>query len=149
MGVQRADHEIDHRRAADDFFPLGLGDAARHGDGHPAAFLCSGLFEQADPAKFGIDLVRGLFTNVTGVEDDEIGVLDAGGLGEAFGYEQIRHTMGIVDVHLAPEGFDVELARSAHARLRRSRSPWRLNSLMRLTNPVPRAVACRSRYYRV
>src|SRR5262249_46346208 len=28
--------------------------------------------------------------------------------------KKIRHPMGIVDVHLAAEGFDVELARSAH-----------------------------------
>ena len=115
MIVLRTDHEVDRRRAANDFLPLGLGDAARHGDGHAAAFLRGGLLEHADTAKLGIDLVRRLFTNVASVEDDEIGVLDACGLGEALGYEQVRHTMGIVDVHLAPEGFNVELARSVHA----------------------------------
>jgi hypothetical protein len=115
MVALRPDHEIDHRRAADDLLPLGLGDAARDRNRQPASFAGRGLLEHADAAKLGIDLVRRLLADVAGVEDDEIGVLDPCGLGETFGRERVRHTMGIVDVHLATEGFDVELAGSAHA----------------------------------
>ena len=37
------------------------------------------------------------------------------GLGEARGRQRVRHTMGIVDVHLAAEGFDVDFAGSGRA----------------------------------
>ena len=47
----------------------------------------------------------------------EIGVLDLRGLGEALGRERVRHTMGIVDVHLAAERLDMNFARSVHADL--------------------------------
>src|SRR5262249_13395107 len=84
--------------------------------------------------------VRGLLPDVAGIEDDEIGVLELGGLGEALGREHVRHTMGIVDVHLAAEGFDVKLARSGHAGGVVLRAQG-LNSLMPIINPGRRAAA--------
>ena len=76
--------------------------------------LRGGLLEHADPAELGIDLLGRLLADMAGVEDDEIGVLGVGGLGKALGCERVRHTMGIVDVHLAAEGLDVDFAQ-AHA----------------------------------
>src|SRR5262249_18581749 len=119
MVALRAHDEIDHRRAADDFLTFGLGDAARNGNGQAASVARGSGFKRAHAAELGIDLVGGFLADVTGIEDDEIGILDVGGLREALGHEHVRHTMGIVDVHLAAEGFDVELARSGHARWRR------------------------------
>ena len=43
------------------------------------------------------------------------GVVRRGGLDVAFGRERVRHTMGIVDVHLAAVGLDEELLGSGHA----------------------------------
>src|SRR5262249_20599542 len=114
-----AHDEIDHRRAADDLLTFGLGDAARNGNGQAASVARRSGFERAHAAELGIDLVRGFLADVAGIEDDEIGMLDGGGVREAPGGARARHTMGIVDVHLAAEGFDVELARSGHARWRR------------------------------
>src|SRR5690606_33438965 len=57
---------------------------------------------------------RRLFADVTGVEDEEVGLLGRRRLDKAFARQRIRHTLGVVDVHLAAEGFDVKLARSAH-----------------------------------
>ena len=111
----RPDHEIDRRRAADDLLAFGLRDAAGDRDRHAAAFARGGLLEHAHAAELGIDLLGRLLADVAGVEDDEIGVLGARGLGEALGRERVRHTMGIVDVHLAAEGLDVDFARSVHA----------------------------------
>ena len=65
--------------------------------------------EQLNSESLGQSLARFL-ADVTGVEDDEIGVLGTCGLGEPGGNQGVRHTMGIVDVHLAAVGFDVELS---------------------------------------
>src|SRR5262245_29620350 len=115
MIALRPHHEIDRRRATDDLLSLSLGHAARDRDGHAAPFVCGRLLEHADAAELGIDLVRRLLADVAGIEDDEIRVVGTGGFDEAFGCEHVRHTMGIVDVHLAAEGFDVEPARCTHA----------------------------------
>src|SRR5262249_5356498 len=138
MIALRADDEIDRRRAPDDLLTFGLGDAARNGDGHAAPVARGSGFERADTAELGIDLVRGLLADVAGIKGDEIGVLELCRLGGALGRQHVRHTMGIVDVHLAAEGFDVELARSGHAGGVVLRAQG-LNSLMRLVNPAPRA----------
>ena len=115
MIALRSDHEIDHAGAADDLLALGLRDAAGDRDHDAAAFARGLLLEHAHAAELGIDLVGGLLADVAGVEDDEVGVLGRRGLGKAFGRERVRHTMGIVDVHLAAEGLDVDFARPVHA----------------------------------
>jgi hypothetical protein len=90
--------------------------AARDRDPHRAA-LARGLFlHHAQPANLGIDLLRGLLADVAGVEDDEIGAIGLGGLHESAGRQSVRHTMGIVDVHLAAERFNVDFSRAAHPR---------------------------------
>jgi hypothetical protein len=92
--------------AADDF---GLRDAARDRDGHVAAGARGFTLEDAQAAELGIDLLGGLLADVAGVEDDEIGVLGRCGLDVPLAAQKVRHTIGIVDVHLAAVGFDVEL----------------------------------------
>ena len=103
MVALRADHEIDRRRAADDLLALGLRDAARDRDHELAAVVRGRLLHHADAAELGIDLLGGLLADMAGVEDDEVGVVRRRGLGIAFGCERVRHTMRIVDVHLAAE----------------------------------------------
>ena len=109
----RPDHEIDPGRAAEDLLAFGLRDAAGDGDRHVAPLRCRVLFQHAHAAEFGIDLLGRLLADVAGVEDDEVGVVRRRGLGEALGGQRVRHTMRIVDVHLAAVGLDVEF--SGHA----------------------------------
>src|SRR5439155_23402247 len=90
-------------------------DAAGDGDNHAAAFAGRGDLQRAHAAELGKNLFRCLLADVAGVEDDEVGVVGAGGLGKTFRCERVRHTMGIVDVHLAAERFDMDLAHSSHA----------------------------------
>ena len=113
--VLRPDHEVDHRGAAKNFLAFRLGDAAGHGNEHATLGAGRGLAQLAHPAELGKDLLGRLLADVTGIEDDEVGVFRLGGLDEAMRRQDVRHTMGIVDVHLAAVGFDVELAGSAHA----------------------------------
>src|SRR6476646_3438481 len=115
MVVLRADNKIDSVGAADDFLAFGLRDTAGDGDHHAAPVAGGGLFDLAQPADLRIDFLHGLFADVTRVQDDEIGLIGIGRFSESRRRQRVRHTMGIVDVHLAAKGFDVNFAGSAHA----------------------------------
>ena len=115
MIVLRADDKIYRARAADDLLAFGLRHAAGDCDHHAAPVARGSLLHFADAADLGIDLIDRLFPDMTGVEDDEIGVLRTCGLGEPLGCQRVRHTMRIVDVHLAAKGLDVDFAGFAHA----------------------------------
>ncbi len=64
----RTDDDIDARCATGDFGALGLCDAAGYSDNRRAAVVSTLTTD------VGIDFFGCLFANVTGVEDDEIGV---------------------------------------------------------------------------
>ena len=100
MIALRADHDIDHRRAADDLVAFGLRDAAGHGDAHVAALARGFVLGDAQPPEFGVDFFGGLFADVTGVEDHQIRVVHACGLDKAFRRQRVHHALRIVDVHL-------------------------------------------------
>ena len=103
----RAEDEIDPLGAADDLVPLGLGDAAGDADLEVLAAQQRPLLAHlAQAAQFGKDLLGGLFADMAGVEHDEVGVFEHLGLLIALGGQRIRHTIGIVDVHLAAIGLD-------------------------------------------
>ncbi len=101
MIALRADHDVDHRRAAHDLLALGLRHAARDRDLHRAAPARGLVLGDAQAAELGIDLFGGLLADVAGVEDDEVGILRAGRLHESFRSQRVHHALGIVDVHLA------------------------------------------------
>ena len=48
------------------------------------------------------------------VEDHQVGILGAGRLDKALDRQRVHHALGIVDVHLAAIGLDVQLARRLH-----------------------------------
>ena len=96
----RTDHDVDHRRAADDLLALGLGDAAGHGDFHVPAAARGLVLDDAQPPQFRVHLFGGLFADVTGVEDYQIRIIRARGLDKAFGRQRVHHALRIVDIHL-------------------------------------------------
>src|SRR6202020_423991 len=106
MIALRADDDVDRRLAAQDFRPLGLSDAARDNQHHRPAFAPALFLQLAQLAKFGVDFLRGAFADVAGVENDEIGVLDASRFAISSLGGQIAHTFGVIDVHLASERLD-------------------------------------------
>ena len=109
----RSDHEIDDGRAADDLLAFGLRDAAGDRDRDAASLARGVVLQHAHAAELGIDLLGRLLADVAGVEDDEVGVVRRRGLDKALGRQHVRHTMRIVDVHLAAVGLDEEF--SGHA----------------------------------
>jgi hypothetical protein len=120
--ILRADDDIDDRCAADDLLALGLRHAAGHRNGETAVGAGCTLLELSDAAELGIHLLRRLLADVTGVEHDQVGLLRRGRLDKTQRRQRIRHTLRIVDVHLAAVGFDVKLpkaTRCCHAARRR------------------------------
>src|ERR1700733_11094362 len=65
------------RRAADDLLAFGLRDAAGYRDAHMAALARGFVLGDAQPPQFRVDFLRGLFTDVTGVEDHQERVVNA------------------------------------------------------------------------
>ena len=112
--ILRADDQVD-AGAAGDFLAFGLRHTAGNGDQHLAALCRRVLLHFADAADLGIDLVHRLLADVAGIQDDEIGLGGIGGFAVAGRRQRVRHTIGIVDVHLAAEGLDVDFAEVALA----------------------------------
>ena len=106
-----AHDDIHVGRARCDLVTLGLRNTAGDGEQHLAAALLARLLQRAQPPELGIDFLRCLLADMAGVEDDQIGVLDLRRRAVAERRQDIRHAGGVVDVHLAAEGLDVELFR--------------------------------------
>ncbi len=105
----RAGDQRDVGRALEDLLALLLGDAAKHGEALP--FLVQ-LLEIVQAVK---DLLFGLIADGAGVVKDEVGVLFALHLRVTLGDERAHDLFGVVEVHLAAKGLDVErLLRGAH-----------------------------------
>ena len=134
----RPDHEIDAGARRTISSPSACATQPATAIEHAAAVVRGRLLQHAHAAELGIDLLGRLLADVAGVEDDEVGVVGRRGLDEALGRQRVRHTMRIVDVHLAAVGFDVELAGSGHA-VRVGRRPANFIKLIkRFSQPTDR-----------
>ena len=78
--------------------------AAGQDDAHPGLCLLQ-IGEQALPADH---LGFGVFPHGTGVDDDELGVVDGDGAFAADGQKLAGHLLGVALIHLAAEGPDEE-----------------------------------------
>jgi hypothetical protein len=95
--------DVDGRLPAKDFRSFGLGNATRYDKGGFPALLPPLLLEAAQRAQLRIDFFRRLLANVACVQNNEIGVFGVSGLKVSVLRRQIRHSLGVVDVHLAAE----------------------------------------------
>ncbi len=104
--VLRADDDIDRALAAQDLAPSAW--ATQPATTSLVASPRGGprLLDLARLAELGIELFRRLLADMAGVEHDEIGVGDFGGLAIAFRQTQVGHALRVVDVHLAAERLD-------------------------------------------
>ena len=70
------------------------------------------------PAEFRVDLLGGFLPDVAGVEDHEVRIVHRLGHVVTGRRERFGHALGIIRIHLAAEGLDVELfAALGHALL--------------------------------
>jgi len=104
----RPEHHVDVGRAPQHFLALCLGDAAGDAEDHGTPAGLARLLHLVDPAELGIDLFRRLLADVTGVQQHHVRVVHGIRQGIAQGGQKPRHTIGVVDVHLAAIGFDMQ-----------------------------------------
>src|SRR5262249_36889213 len=102
------DNEIDRRLSIDDLLAFGLRYATGDGDRHLLAGRAAALFDGLEPAQLRIHFLRCLLADVTGVEDDHVGVFWRLRRRIAQRRQEVRHTRGVVDVHLTAIGLDEE-----------------------------------------
>ncbi len=98
--IMGAEDGVDPGRPLHDLVPVFLGQATADGD------LQSGplLFERPELAEVAIKPVVGVLPYAAGVENNDVGVLDALRRDHSFGFEQAGQALGVVLVHLAAEG---------------------------------------------
>ena len=100
--VVGAEDDIDVGRPLLDQPPVLLGQAAADGD----LQIGPALLERLQLAEVAVEPVVGVLADAAGVEQDEVGFVDVGGDFHAVGLEQAREPLGVVLVHLTPEGAD-------------------------------------------
>jgi len=79
---------------------FGLRDAAGHRDAHVAAIARGFVLDDAQPSELRVNLLGGLFADVTGVENHQVRIVNTCGLDKAFRCQRVHHALRIVDVHL-------------------------------------------------
>ncbi len=103
----RAEDQIDAGRPLAQQLALLAGDAAADADHHAGPARFQGFPE----SQLRKDLFLGLFADGAGIEQQHIGLLGIIGALQIVGRAQdIRHPGGVVFVHLATVGLDVQFA---------------------------------------
>ena len=90
------------RRALENFLTLLLGNTSEHSEFFPLRLK---LFVIGESVK---DLLLGFIADGAGVVEDQAGVFDGRNLAIALGNERADDLLGVMDVHLAAESFEVE-----------------------------------------
>ncbi len=103
LDVLSADDDVDHTRTGEDRRPLLLRDAARDGDDRTSAGFDSLLPDLAEARE---QLLLRPLPHAARVDDDDVRLVVARGFLVASLFEQARHALGVVHVHLAAVGLD-------------------------------------------
>jgi len=100
--VVGAEHDIDMTGPLADRVPVLLGETSADHDLETR----SGGLDRLEVTEGAVELVVGVLADAAGVEDDDVGVIERGGGLHAVGLEQPGDALGVVLVHLTPEGAD-------------------------------------------
>ncbi len=110
-----AAHEVDVGHAFHEGGSVAFGHAADDADDEGGV----GGFAVFECAESGPDFLFGLFADGAGVVEGDVGIIEGGGEGVAKGTELVLDELGVEDVHLAAEGFEVDFFhRISEARIR-------------------------------
>jgi hypothetical protein len=95
MVTLRADDDVHDGGAGNDLLAFGLRNAARHSDQGFEAIAFATLLLESHSAELRIDLLGGLFPDVAGVEDDEVGLRQVLRQRIALRLERLGHALGV------------------------------------------------------
>ena len=109
MISQRAGGEVNERRAFGNLFVFGLNHAADDADNGVKPGGQTLLFEGKDTAQVGKNLFRGFFSDMAGVENNQIRRFGAGSGRVAQRFQNTDNPLRVINVHLAAESFDIIL----------------------------------------
>jgi hypothetical protein len=98
--VVGAEHHVDPGRLVTNEVAVLLGEAAGHHDLH----VRPAVLDPLEVAEVAVELVVGVLPDAAGVEHHHIGLGIAGSRNQAVGLEETGDALGVVLVHLAPEG---------------------------------------------
>jgi hypothetical protein len=112
QGMGSDDH-VDPRRSLLDLAPVLLGEAPRHHD--PQARVR--LLQRPEMSQVAVQPIVGVLSHRARVQHDHLGVGSLLRSDEAVGLEETGDPLGVVLVHLAPEGADQVPAAHRHLRL--------------------------------
>ena len=115
----RADHDVHPRGAALDQAAILLGQASGDDDAEPGVAVLQRFQVTEGP----VEAVVSVLADGAGVQDDDLGVGGLGHRGVAVRLEQTRDPLGVVLVHLAPEGADQISAGHIHQPTSRTPPP--------------------------
>ena len=102
--VVGAEHDVDVTGRARRSAPGPSGPGSRR----PRSAGPGGVLQRLEAAEVPVELVVGVLPDAARVEHDDVGVVDGVGRLEPVGHEHARDAFGVVLVHLAAEGADVE-----------------------------------------
>ena len=100
--VVGAEHDVDVAGPRHDLVPVLLGEAATDRD----LQVGTALLQRLERAEMAVELLVGVLADAAGVEDDDVGVFEAGRRLHPVGREHAGDPLGVVLVHLAPVGAD-------------------------------------------
>ncbi len=110
VDVVGAEDDIDVRGSLGDEVAVLLGQAAADHD----LEIRVGVLARLQVPEGAVELVVGVLADAAGVEDDDVGLGIGGGPFVSVGFEQAGDALGVVLVHLTPEGAD-DVGRRGHA----------------------------------
>jgi hypothetical protein len=108
-----SDDHVDPRRPILDLAPVLLGEAPGHHDPHPGVRL----LQRPEVSEVAVQPIVGVLPNGARVQHDHLGLDSVFRSDVAVGLEQAGDPLGVVLVHLAPEGADHVPAAHLHPRL--------------------------------
>ena len=103
--VVRPEHHVDPADLLLDQVTVLLSQAAADGDLQPRL----GVHQCLEAPERPVELLVGVLPDAARVEHHHVGLVHVGGLLHAIGHEQAGQPLGVVLVHLAPEGADEEV----------------------------------------
>ena len=109
MVSQRAGSKVDKRRTFPDLLVFRLDNTADNADNSAFPFGSPFFSDEVEASEVRKDFFRRFFTNVAGVEDNEIGIPDGRGFRIAERLQDVGYPSRIIDIHLAAKSFNIIL----------------------------------------